>query len=379
MEFRLSRADNSLFIRGTKHDITYVAVYVDDILVTGSSEKYVNEVKKQLHDRFSLKDLGLLHYFLGFEAVYTSTGMFLSQKKYVQELLTKFNVHAKPVDTLLPITPKLSSENAGAPVNAQQYRSAIGALLYVCHTRPDIAFAVHKVAQFMQSPCEAHWTGVKCILRYLKDWGSDTDDRRSVSGYCVYLGSHLLSWSSRKQRSVSRSTVEAEYRILVDTTTEVLWVKAVLDDMNIELFQAPVIWCDNTSTVTMVANPVLHAKVKHVDLDVHFVREKVMNQQLIVNYVPTNCQITDVLTKPLVTTRFQELCQKLNVFSLQRLQLHKNQAVKPAFLFWVKLSVLIHEGGNQCGYIDRIDPESFKACVPLVTHNNLESYIQTNC
>ncbi|KAE8723908.1 hypothetical protein F3Y22_tig00011547pilonHSYRG00026 [Hibiscus syriacus] len=249
MGFRPSRADSSLFICGTKHDITYVAVYVDDILVTGSSEKCVNEVKKQLHD---------------------------SQKKYVQELLTKFNVHAKPVDTPLPITPKLSSENAGAPINAQQYRSAVGALLYVCHTRPDIAFAVHKVAQFMKSTCEAHWTGVKRILRYLKDadWGSDLDDRRSVSGYCVYLGSHLLSWSSRKQRPVSRSTAKAEYRSLADTTVEVLRVKAVLDDMNVELSQAPVIWCDNTSTVAMAANPVLHAKVKHEDLDVHFVREK---------------------------------------------------------------------------------------------------------
>ncbi|KAE8700736.1 4-coumarate--CoA ligase [Hibiscus syriacus] len=235
MGFRPSRADSSFFIHGTKNDIIYVVVYVDDIHVTSSSEKCVNEVNKQLHDRFSLKDLGLIHYFLGIEVVHTVTGMFLNQKKYVEELLTKFNVHAKPVDTPLTITPKLSSENTGAPVNVQQYRSAVGALLYVCHTRPNIAFVCHKVAQFMQSPFEAHWTGVKRILRYLK-------------------GSHFLSWSSRKQRSVSRSTAEAEYRSLVDTTTEVLWVKVVLDYMNVELSQAPVIWCDNTSIVVMAAN-----------------------------------------------------------------------------------------------------------------------------
>ncbi|KAE8672445.1 Detected protein of unknown function [Hibiscus syriacus] len=216
MGFRPSRADSSLFIRGTKHDITYVAVYVDDILVMGSSEKCVKEVKKQLHG---------------------------SQKKYVQELLTKFNVHAKPVDTPLPITPKLSSENAGAPVNAQQYRSAVGALLY-----NGLWIMVNQGTGKLQ---------IKAFTD--ADWGSDLDDRRSVSGYYVYL---------------------------------------VLDDMNVELSQAPVIWCDNTSTVAMAANPVLHAKVKHVDLDVHFVREKVMDKQLVVNYVPTNCQIADVLTKP---------------------------------------------------------------------------------
>ncbi|KAE8681049.1 bHLH123 protein [Hibiscus syriacus] len=219
---------------------------------------------------------------------------------------------------------------------------------YVCHTRPDIAFFVHKVAQFMQSPCEAHWVGVKRILSYLTgtldyglwlsmhqgqlqikaftyvDWGSDPDDRRSISGYCVYLGNHLLSWSSRKQRSVSRSKSKVEYRSLVDTTSEVLWVKAILEDMNVELSQPPVIWCNNTSIVAMATDP---AKVKHVDLDVHFVREKVMDKQLIVNYVPAHYQIADVLTKPLITTQFQEFCQKLNVVSLQRLQLHKNRVV----------------------------------------------------
>ncbi|KAE8735021.1 hypothetical protein F3Y22_tig00000483pilonHSYRG00001 [Hibiscus syriacus] len=272
MGFRPSRADSSLFIHGTSHDTTYVVVYVDDILVTGSSEKRINEVKKQLHDRFSLKDLALIHYFLGIEAVHTTTGMFLNQKKYVEELLTKFNVHAKPVDTPLPITPKLSPENAGAPVNAQQYRSVVGALLYVCHTRPDIDFAVHKIAQFMQSPCEAHWTEVKRILRYLKgtmDYGLWLNKGQGQLQLKAFTNA---DWGSDPM--IDDRFSEAEYRSLADTTAEVLWVKAVLDDMNVELSQTPVIWCDNTNTVAMAANPVLHAKVKHVDLDAHFVREK---------------------------------------------------------------------------------------------------------
>ncbi|XP_039065823.1 secreted RxLR effector protein 161-like [Hibiscus syriacus] len=183
---------------------------------------------------------------------------------------------AKAVDTPIPVAPKLSKVDAGTCVDAQRHRSAVGALLYVCHTRPDIAFAVHKVAQFMLQPCEAHWTAVKRIFRYLKgtldfglciapqhgpisfraftdaDWENDPDNRRSISGYCLFLENHLVFWNSRKQRSVSRSTAEAEYKSLADATSEVVWTKSLPADMGVRFDHPPTIWCDNTSTVAMV-------------------------------------------------------------------------------------------------------------------------------
>ncbi|KAL4352605.1 hypothetical protein GQ457_06G004450 [Hibiscus cannabinus] len=138
------------------------------------------------------------------------------------------------------------------------------------------------------------------------DWGSDLDDRRSVSGYCTFIGNHLLSWSSRKQRSVSRSTAEAEFRSLADAASELMWLKAILVDMHATSGDIPIVWSDNTSAVAMAANPVMHAKTKHVELDLFFVREKVLSHELLVNYVPAADQVADVFTKPISISKFEE-------------------------------------------------------------------------
>ncbi|KAE8731661.1 Pentatricopeptide repeat-containing protein [Hibiscus syriacus] len=205
LRFKPSRADSSQFIRQVDHEVVYMVVYVDDILITGSSQLEINQIIHALHDKFSLKDLGQLKYFLGIEVHQSDNGLFLSQKKFFTELLQKNQV--------------------------LNYRSVVGVLQYIFHTRPDISFAVNKVSQFLQEPTEAHWLAVKCILRYLQgtleiglwfstqaqnmvtlnaflesDWGGDTDDRRSISRYCVYNGNHLLAWSS-KNRNIKKFKV----------------------------------------------------------------------------------------------------------------------------------------------------------------------------
>lgn len=155
----------------------------------------------------------------------------------------------------------------------------------------------------MQKPLESHWKAVKMISRYLRgtlDYGphmkrssrlnvtalcdadeaSDPDDKRSTSGYCVYLGPNLISWCSKKQHTISRSSTEAEYRSLANDVAEITWVTSLLGKLHIVVSSLPVVWCDNLSTVQLSANPVLHAQTKHMEFDLCFVREKVLQKKI---------------------------------------------------------------------------------------------------
>ncbi|CAN6705605.1 unnamed protein product [Malus baccata var. baccata] len=239
--FKTTYADSSLFVKTVDSGIVILLLYVDDIIITGSASASIQQVITALHTEFDIKDLGDLHYFLGIQISRTATGLFLSQSKYVLDLLTKTEmIDAKPCDTpCLPYT-RLLKDDGDPYTNPTLYRSVVGALQYLTFTRPDIAFSVHQVAQFMQSPMVAHFTAVKRILRYLKgtishgigysrgslqlkafsdaDWAGDPNDRRSTTGLVVFLGNSPISWSSKKQLTVSRSSTEAEYRALSSTS-----------------------------------------------------------------------------------------------------------------------------------------------------------------
>ncbi|KAJ0526175.1 putative RNA-directed DNA polymerase [Helianthus annuus] len=228
-----------------------------------------------------------------------------------------------------------------------RYRETVGALQYATLSRPDIAFAVNKVCQFMHAPTENHWAAVKRILRYLKgtvnygllfrhntgyqlqafsdakwastltafsdsDWAGCPIDRRSTGGYAIYLGSNLISWSAKKQRTVSRSSTESEYKAIADTVAELIWLKSLLRELGLDS-KAPTLWCDNLGATYLSANPVFHARTKHVEVDYHFVREQVTQGELHIKFISTDDQIADIFTKPLSSQRLEFLRSKLQV------------------------------------------------------------------
>jgi transposase InsO family protein len=338
--FVASKADSSLFIIRRHDYCMFILIYVDDIILTGSSTAAIESLLVQLQLEFAVKDLGSLKYFLGVEVIPVSNGILLSQQRYIISLLQRANmVTAKPITSPMSSAHRLHLFDGDPFEDPSLYRSIVGSLHYLSFTRPDIQFAVNKVCQFMQRPTVTHWTAVKRILRYLKetighglliqrssssslmaysdaDWAGCPDDRKSTGGYCIYMGCNLISWAAKKQNTVSRSSTEAEYRAIADTSAELTWLSALLGELGILQSQSPILWCDNIGATYLTANPVFHSRTKHIAIDCHFVRDKVASRELTVQFLSSKDQIADIFTKPLVAARFTLLRSKLNVRSL---------------------------------------------------------------
>ena len=211
--------------------------------------------------------------------------------------------------------------------------------MFLTLTWPDISFAVNKVCQFLHAPTSTHWTAVKRIVRYIKhtvslglqfrrsnstlvsafsdaDWAGCPDDRRSTGGFCVFFGPNLISWSARKQATVSRSSTEAEYKALANATAEIIWVQSMLKELGIKSSQVPCLWCDNLGATYLSANPIFHAGTKHIEIDFHFVRERVAQKQLDIRFVHSNDQIADGFTKALPVRSFEDFKHNLNLMKL---------------------------------------------------------------
>ncbi|RVW31560.1 Retrovirus-related Pol polyprotein from transposon RE1 [Vitis vinifera] len=241
-----------------------------------------------------------------------------------RDLLEKFNLEGiKDSSTPMSSTSHLTFNDGSPPTNATQFRSLIGGLQYLQLTRLDIAFAVNKLAQFMHAPTQTHWTAAKSLFRCHStldlraysdaDWAGDPDSYRSTTAFVLFLGGHPISWCSKKQKTVARSSTEAEYRVVASTAAEVTWVSHLLSELGITLQQSPTIYCDNLSATYLCVNPLFHSRMKHVALDYHFVREKVVDGSLKVSHVNTQSQLADVLTKPLSKSRFLFLRSKIGI------------------------------------------------------------------
>ncbi|XP_022004115.1 uncharacterized mitochondrial protein AtMg00810-like [Helianthus annuus] len=244
--FISSNCDQSLFLfKRDSANVAYLLLYVDDIVLTASNDKLLHDIISALSREFAMTDLGRLHHFLGIKVDQFSAGLFLSQQQYAKEILARANMSAcKPCTTPVDLSSKLSASDGPPVSDPTLYRSLAGALQYLTVTRPDISYAVQQVCLFMHDPREPHFAFMKRVLRYVQgtldygirivrsqshdlvdysdaDWGGGCpDSRRSTSGYCVFLGDNLLSWSSKRQPTVSRSSAEAEYRRVANAVAE---------------------------------------------------------------------------------------------------------------------------------------------------------------
>ncbi|KAK9214397.1 hypothetical protein WN944_006389 [Citrus x changshan-huyou] len=339
--FTSYKADPSLFIFHANDILILLLVYVDDVIITGNNPDIIQSIISHLSTRFALKDLGLLSCFLGIEIRRFPGGIFLSQAKYTRDLLTKAALlDCTPNRTPMAVKTQPYDDDQ-EPIHATHYRSLVGSLQYLTFTRPDITHAVNKVCQHFQSLTKQDLKAITRILRYLKgtldfglrfleqssnqlyafsdsDWAGCLETRRSTTGFCVYLGANLISWCSKKQSIVARSTAEAEYRALSSTTAELTWILSLLQDIGVSLSHIPHLLCDNTSAIYMTRNPVFHARSKHIEIDVHFVREKVSQGPLKATHVPSLQQAAYILTKPLGKDLFFLFRQKLGVHSMTR-------------------------------------------------------------
>ncbi|XP_020114487.1 uncharacterized protein LOC109728471 isoform X3 [Ananas comosus] len=257
-----STADPSMFVCHSSSGTLVLLLYVDDIIVTGSSSSLLDALIVTLQREFAMKDLGPLHYFLGIEVHRSPSGLHLSQQKYAHQLLQRHGfLDSKPVSTPLSPTSRLSSHEGHLLEDPYTYRQIVGALQYLTFTRPDISYAVNSVAQYLHAPREPHMQAVKRILRYIRgtltyglpisrcdnpslvafadaDWAGCPDTRRSTSGYCIFLGPNLISWSAKKQPTISRSSSEAEYRAVAYTLAETVWIRRLLRDLRVFLWRS---------------------------------------------------------------------------------------------------------------------------------------------
>ncbi|XP_076934027.1 uncharacterized protein LOC143600139 [Bidens hawaiensis] len=320
--FGRSTCDQSLFIYNHGRHQAYLLFYVDDIVLTASTDDLLKTIINLLSREFAITDLGHLHHFLGI---------------FIRDIIERAGLtNCKPCVTPVDTTSKLSANTGNLLPNDTLYRELAGALQYLTFTRPDITYAVQQVCLFMHAPRDSHFGFMKRIIRYLSssidhglrivpsssatltaysdaDWGGCLDSRRSTSGYCVFLGDNLLSWSSKRQATISRSSVEAEYRGVANAVAETTWLRNLLIELHVPLTRATIVYCDNVSAVYLSHNPVQHQRTKHVEIDIHFVREKVRLGHVRVLHVPSSSQYVDIFTKGLPRQLFHEFRDSLNV------------------------------------------------------------------
>jgi Reverse transcriptase (RNA-dependent DNA polymerase) len=314
-------------------------VYVDDLLMASKLLSDVQHVKQLLMSVFDARDLGEAKYFIGMEIVRDrpSKSLKVMQKKYAEEVVARFGMaDAKPAAVPLSASVKLSRAVDAAPLDAivYPYRELVGSLMYlsVC-TRPDISQAVGALARYMSAPKKEHWDAALSLLRYVRgttafgicfgdglglqgycdaDYAGDVDTRRSTTGYVFVLNGGAVSWSSRFQPTVAVSTAEAEYMAAASAVKEALWLRKLFAAFGMDV--TPVrMFCDNQAALKLIKHPIASMRSKHIDVQHHFVRERVARGEVVFEYCRSGDMVADCLTKALSVSMFSNCLAGMGV------------------------------------------------------------------
>ena len=333
-----------MYTRGEGQSWLILGVYVDDLIITGGDAAAVTKFEEQMKNTFRMSDLGLLSYYLGLEVTQRARGITLHQTAYATKILEKAglagcNPSATPMETKL----KLLKEGSTPSVDATEYRSLIGSLRYLCNSRPDLAYSVGYLSRFMESPRQEHLAAIKQVLRYVagtvhwalhyhpggkkktpphllgysdSDLAGDVNDRKSTSGLIFFLAGGPIAWQSAKQRVVALSSCEAEYIAAAGAACEGVWLARLLAELTGGAIVVPKLRVDNKTAIALMKNPVHHDRSKHIDVKSHFIRECCDRKLIDVEFVGTELQLSDILTKALGRSRFQDLCDGIGMKSL---------------------------------------------------------------
>lgn len=333
-------SDPCVYLRGQGGDLLMGVVYVDDILLISRKLDDIAKIKEGLLKSFDVKDLGDVKCCLGIEFIRNKNGYSIYQSGFIQDVLARFEMSdCKPISTPMDANAKLSrnSTSENESCSKMPYRELVGSLMYIAMgTRPDIAHVVSCLSCFNDCYQQAHWVAAKRVLRYLKgtlnygilynssrdkplvgyvdaDWGNCPDDRRSYTGYAFMLASGVISWESRKQRTVALSSTEAEYMGITDAVKEAVYLRRFLKELGFDSLTNVTILCDNIGAQKLASNPVFHSRTKHIDIRHHYVREVLSAGLVNLEYTPTEDMAADVLTKGLPRVKHLRCSQTLGI------------------------------------------------------------------
>ncbi|TPX55991.1 DNA-directed DNA polymerase, partial [Powellomyces hirtus] len=326
--FSVSELDTALYIKRTDNTkILIVAVYVDDLTIFASDLDDLLALKSTLAKRFKMEERKEISFLLGLQITRDRSmrRITVGQQKYIKDMIDKFNLngmrpHHIPMDPNLHLNANDGAEALDAS-EIKEYQSIIGTLMYLMlGTRPDLAYSVSRLSQFLATPTAAHMMAAKKVCAYanttsdlslaFKDGGdiigySDadyarcTDTRRSTSGYVFMLNGAAISWKSQRQKSTALSTAEAEYIALAECAKEALWIQGLLSELSATEQTAVLIYEDNQAAIKLAANPTHHQRTKHIDVRYHFLRDLVSNERIHLQYIESKLMLADTLTKPL--------------------------------------------------------------------------------